>query len=115
MIFAPVYLIQRFFYRLIDFFHHWYVDGSRVIGHRFMEALARTDRSLAIKVTFRHFSEPLYRDYTVIGRVLGVIFRTGRIAIGLVIYAAIAALFLLFYLAWLAAPIVILLYAARGL
>ena len=115
MDFAPVYLLERIWYRLTDFFHHWYVDGSHVIGHRFLVALEKTDRSLAIKVTVRYFFHPLYKDYTVIGRILGIIFRAVRIIIGLVIYAVIIALFLLFYLAWLATPAVVLYYAARGL
>lgn len=115
MDFAPVYLVERFFYRLINFFHHWYVDGSRMIGHRFITALEEADRSLALKITIRYFFQPLYRDYSVIGRILGVIFRTGRILIGAAIYAAVAVLFLAFYLAWLAAPAVIIFYAARGL
>lgn len=90
------------------------MDGSRVIGHRFVTALEGADRSLAIKVTLRYFFQPLYKDYTVIGRILGIIFRTGRILIGAVVYAMIVALFLLFYLVWLAIPAVIILYAARG-
>lgn len=114
MDFAPVYLIQRFFYRFVDFFHHWYVDGSRVIGHRFMTALTEADRSLALKITLRYFFRPLYGDYTVIGRILGIIFRTGRIIIGAVVYVVIAFLFLLLYLAWLAVPAVIIIYAAKG-
>lgn len=115
MDFAPVYLLERAWYRFADFFHHWYVDGSRVIGHRFITALEKTDRSLAIKVTFRYFFQPLYKDYTVIGRILGVIFRTLRIAIGAVVYLVILTLFLLFYAAWLATPAVIIFYAVRRL
>lgn len=115
MDFAPAYLVQRFFYRFTDFFHHWYIDGSRVIGHRFVSALEEADRSLAIRVTVRYFFQPLYRDYTVIGRILGIIFRAARIAIGLVVYVVIGALFLLFYLAWLLAPAAIIFYAAKGL
>jgi len=115
MDFAPIYLIQRLFYRLIDFFHHWYVDGSRVIAHRFISTLEVADQSFAVKITLRYFFQPLYRDYTIIGRVLGIIFRSGRILIGLAVYLVIAALFLLFYFAWLAVPAVILFYAARNL
>ena len=33
MNFALVYLIRRFLYVLGNFFHHWYVDGSRAILH----------------------------------------------------------------------------------
>lgn len=112
--FAPAYLIGRFFYRFTDFFHHWYVDGSRAIAHRFMSAITVADRSLAIKVTARHFFEPLYGDYSAVGRVLGVIFRTGRILIGLVVYLLVAILFFVFYLAWILLPAAILFYAARS-
>ncbi len=115
MDFAPAYLVQRFLYRLTDFFHHWYVDGSRRIGHQFIATLEDADRSFAVRVTLRYFFRPLYGDYTIIGRVLGVIFRTGRILIGGVVYAVIALLFLLFYVVWLAIPAVIIFNAARGL
>ena len=115
MDFAPAYLVQRFFYRLIDFFHHWYVDGSRYLGHKFLRLLADMDKTLAIGVTVRHFFEPLYRDYSVIGRILGVIFRTGRVALAAVFYVFIGIIFILIYLAWIALPALPFIYAARGL
>lgn len=115
MDFAPVYLIQRLFYRFVDFFHHWYVDGSRAIGHSFIGTLESADRSLALKITLKYFFRPLYGDYSPVGRVLGIIFRTFRILIGAVVYAVVAALFVAFYVAWLAVPAVIIIYAAKGL
>ena len=114
MDFAPVYLVGRFIYRFIDFFHHWYYDGSRAIAHRFVEALSITDESLAIRVTIRHFTQPLFRDYTVIGRILGVIFRSGRVALGAVVYLFMTVLFGVFYLAWIALPAAVIFYAAKG-
>jgi hypothetical protein len=113
MDFAPVYLIERFFYRIFEFFHHWYVDGSRAIARRFMTALTSADRALALKITLRHFFEPLYKDYSAIGRILGVIFRTGRILIGAIVYLFLLAVFLLIYLIWIAIPFLILYYAAK--
>jgi hypothetical protein len=115
MDFAPVYLIQRFFYRLVDFFHHWYVDGSRYLGHRFLLILRGIDGTLAIQITLRHFFEPLYRDYSGIGRILGVIFRTGRVFVGAVIYLFFTLLFIALYLAWILIPIFLLFNAARYL
>ena len=118
MDFSPVYLIQRFIYRFLDFFHHWYIDGSREIAHRFIATLESADRSLALKITIRYFFQPLYKDFSIIGRILGIIFRSGRILIGVVVYAVVAAAFLLFYLAWIALPAIIIFYtisnAARG-
>jgi hypothetical protein len=113
MDFSLVYLIQRFFYRIFDFFHHWYVDGTRAFGRRFMGTLTKADQSLALKITLRHFFEPLYKDYSIIGRILGVVFRSFRILIGVVFYGFIVALFLVMYLIWVAIPVLILYYAAK--
>jgi hypothetical protein len=115
MDFAPIYLIQRFFYRIGDFFHHWYIDGSRAIGNQFMVTLAATDQSFAVKITLRHFFEPLYKDYSIIGRILGVIFRTGRIILGGVVYLLIFAAFATAYIIWLAIPAGLLWYAGTGI
>jgi len=113
MDFSLVYLLQRFFYRIFDFFHHWYVDGSRMFGRSFIGTLTKVDQSVALKVTLRHFFEPLYKDYSVIGRILGVIFRSGRIIIGVGVYAFLLIIFLLIYFIWLAIPVFILYYAAK--
>jgi hypothetical protein len=115
MDFALVYLVQRFFYRFFDFFHHWYVGGSRVFAHAFISTLEAADRTFAVKITLKYFFQPLYKDYTAIGRILGVVFRTGRILIGAVIYLAIALIFVAAYLVWLAIPATIIFYAARNL
>jgi hypothetical protein len=115
MDFAPIYLLQRFFYRIGDFFHHWYIDGSRVFGDRFMLTLTAADQSFAVAITLRHFFEPLYKDYSIIGRILGIIFRTGRVLIGAVVYLFIAAVFAVVYVVWLLIPVVALWYAIVGI
>ena len=109
--FAPVYLLARFFYRIFDFFHHWYWHGSRVLAHWFLSFFERLDRTFALRMTLRYFFEPLYKDYTFVGRILGVIFRSGRIAIGTIVYACVGVLFLFFYLAWIAFPFLIILFS----
>ena len=109
--FAPIYLIDRFFYRIFDFFRHWYVNGSRKIAHVFILSLENIDRSLAIKITLRHFFEPLYKDYSVIGRLLGIIFRLGRVVVGLVTYVVVMVCFLCVYLAWIAIPPVLIFFS----
>lgn len=114
MDFSPVYLVYRFFYRIVDFFRHWYIGGSRVIAHRFISALEDADRAFAVKITFQHFFEPLYKDYTAIGRILGFIFRTGRIVIGSIAYAIIAVVFAVIYIVWVSIPAAIIFYAIRN-
>ena len=112
---ALVYLPARFLYRLFNFFHHWYVDGSRNLAHAYISRLEKMDRSLALQVTARHFFEPLYGDYSIIGRILGVIFRTGRIGIAGVIYLTISVVFGIIYLIWAGLPVYILYQVVRNL
>jgi hypothetical protein len=115
MSFAPLYLLNRFFFRLSDFFHHWYIDGSRRLGHGFISFLQGVDRVLALRVTLHYFWRPLYGDYTIIGRVLGVIFRAFRILIALSLYILFCVLFALLYLVWLAIPFVPLFMAYKNI
>ncbi len=111
MNFAVIYVLHRLFFRIADFFHHWYVDGSRVVMHRFMSILEQLDRTFAVRVTFRYFFQPLYKDYTVVGRILGVIFRSGRMLIGGTVYLFLAAAFLVVLAAWFLLPPFLLVYA----
>ena len=113
--FALGYLIHRFFYRIGDFFHHWYIDGTRVIAHRFVSTLEDLDQTFAVRVTLRYFFQPLYKDYSVIGRILGLVFRTGRLIIGAAIYLMVTLLFLAFYVLWVMVPLVIIFFVAKNL
>ncbi|MCR4328794.1 MAG: hypothetical protein NUV53_04805 [Patescibacteria group bacterium] len=114
MHFALVYIVQRAFFRIADFFHHWYGDGSRVVFHNFISMLERLDRKFAVKVTLRYFFEPLYQDYSAVGRVLGVLFRTIRVSVGLAVYAATAIFYAIIFAAWCATPAVLLFYVFTG-
>jgi len=108
MNFALVYIVRRFIYRLVDFFHHWYVDGSRNAFHYFLSTLEAADRTLSVRITLRHFFEPLYKDYTIVGRVLGIVFRSGRVLIGGAVYGFLAVMFLAIYAVWLTIPLFII-------
>lgn len=111
MNFAPNYLVARMVYRIGDFFHHWYVDGSRNFFYWLTNFLEGLDRSIAFRITLKYFFQPLYKDYTIVGRILGVIFRSGRLLIGSVVYSLVFFFWLAVYLIWLVIPPLILLYA----
>lgn len=115
MNFALVYLAQRALYRIGDFFHHWYVHGSRHFAHAFVNLLESLDETFAVKITLTHFFEPLYGDYSIVGRLLGPVFRIGRAGIGLSVYLVVATLFLSAYLIWLMIPVVLLKEMASAL
>ena len=115
MDFSVIYLARRFLYRFVDFFHHWYVDGSRAIWRHFMTSITAADQSFAVAITLRHFFEPLYKDYSPVGRIMGVVFRTFRVIIGGAAYLVISLIYALVYLAWLSIPAIIIFYVAKNL
>jgi len=108
---APAYIIQRFFFRLADFFHHWYVHGLRRIALICIDTLANFDKTFALKITLRYFFHPLYKDYTIVGRILGVVFRSGRVLIASALYAVVGLAFLIVAAVWVLIPPFLLIYA----
>jgi len=114
MNFAPGYLVVRFFFRIGDFFHHWYVDSSRWFFNKFISFLEGLDRFFGVKINLANFFRPLYGDYTIIGRAMGVIFRTIRIVLGSIAYVFFSAVFLLVYLVWALIPPAILFMAFKN-
>lgn len=112
---SVIYIIYRAFYRLGDFFHNWYVHGSRNLAHFFLSVFERFDRVFAVRITLRYFFHPLYKDYSIIGRILGIIFRSGRILIGVSFYVLLAVIFLAIYVAWFSVPPTLILYATKEL
>lgn len=105
MSFSLVYLIQRFFYRIIQFLRHWHIGGFLAITHWTLNILERLDRVLALRITLRFLFKPLYQDYTILGYLLGFIFRSSRILIAAFVYTLVIAVSVVIYLAWAAIPI----------
>ncbi|MBI4033968.1 MAG: hypothetical protein HY378_00255 [Candidatus Brennerbacteria bacterium] len=101
---APVYLIERFFYRIRTFLEHWYIVSFKKYSNFVLNLLARVDYYLAWKITLRHLLQPLYGDYTPLGYILGFIFRSGRLIAGSVVYLFLFALTAGLYLLWLLVP-----------
>ena len=112
MDFALVYIAHRFIYRVFDFFHHWYVDGSRFFLLRFLTVFAGLEQSFAVRATFAHFFEPLYKDYSAVGRILGIPFRAGRVFIAGAFYILFAVAFAVLYILWLLTPVLLLMLAS---
>lgn len=108
---ALLFLLERACYRVGDFFHHWYVDGTRAYWHRVHRLYLKLDRVFAVWLTLRHFAEPLYGDYTIIGHILGLFFRSFRVLIGGIIYLLIAPFIILAFCLYAALPIGLLIYA----
>lgn len=114
MNFAPAYLAIRFFYRIFEFVRHWYVKSVRIYWNFVLNTLQNLDYFFAWRITVKHLFEPLYKDYSVIGYILGFIFRSLRVAIGSVVYLFVFAIAIGLYLAWLLIPPFLIFQIIRG-
>src|SRR5687768_12088332 len=102
--FALAYLLERFFYRIFIFIRNWYVGGGRLVMRETTALLESLDRTFALRANLANFFQPLYQDHSVIGHVLGLIFRSGRVIIGAILYGVIVFVAVFFYLAWALLP-----------
>ncbi len=105
MISGLIYLVNRFFYRIGEFFRHWYKDGFFFFFRGLINFLEQLDRYFALRVTFRYLFQPLYQNYTFIGYVLGFIFRSIRVSIAGLVYLLVILIWLVFYLFWAFIPL----------
>lgn len=103
--FAPVYLAERFVFRIAEFFRRWYLLALKGIFRATMRCLSSLDRRFALKITLLHFFTPLYGDESFMGRVLGVVFRSMRIAVALALYLSVLLAAVVAYLVWASIPV----------
>lgn len=102
------YLLGRALYRIKLFFADWFFGGFRMVSRTTINMLESLDRTWAVMITLRNIFQPLYQDHTFTGRILGFIFRTIRILIGLGLYAVIVTVALIVYALIAVAPLYIL-------
>ncbi len=101
---AFIYLGERFLYRIVEFLRHWYVKSGKIYSNFVLNKLTQIDEVLALRITWNHLLEPLFKDYSIIGRVLGFIFRTIRLIVAGIIYIFIFAIAIFAYFLWLLIP-----------
>ena len=109
--FALSYLVQLALSRIAGFFAHWYGDGTRYLLARYRQTSSGLEGVVASRTMLHLLFRPLYGDYSVVGRILGPIFRTGRLLMGGVAHLVVLVLFVAAWLAWIAVPPAIALYA----
>ncbi len=111
---AFTYLASRFAAVVYGFFVHAYAGSFLVIARATINALEALDRSVAWRVTLRHLFDPMYQDYSAVGRLFGFVFRSLRLAAGSFVYAILIALACALYLVWIAIPTYLIYLVAVG-
>lgn len=81
--------------------------------HTALGIFERLDRTFALRVTIRYIFHPLYQDRSIIGYLLGFLFRFFRIVIGAGVYAVVWAIFAAVYIGWAAVPFLLIYLAFK--
>ncbi len=110
--FALSYLVQLAIARTIGFFRHWYADGSRAFLRTYRTHSRRLEDAVASRAMLQLLFRPLYGDYSVVGRIIGPIFRLGRLLGGAALHLVLAVGFAAAFAAWSLLIPAVLLYAA---
>ena len=107
-----IFVLNRFVFRISEFIRRWYLESARIYSHFIISLLENLDKIFALKITWRHFTEPLYQDRTVVGYILGFIFRFFRLLVGVIIYGILIFLAAIIFICWALLPFFIILKIA---
>lgn len=99
-----VSLPERFVREIIKFFYFWYAQSSKDFWNKEINFLKGVERDIGVIINLRLITQPIFGDYTYMGRFLGPIFRLGRVIIGLIIMAVSIAAVVIVYLLWIILP-----------
>lgn len=94
---------------MVEFLRHWYIKSFKIYSNFVFDQLQKMDRTLAWRVNVRYLFQPLYKDYSIIGYVLGFILRIGRLLGISIIYLVVFLFVIVAYVIWLMIPIAIVL------
>lgn len=97
-------LPERFARGIIKFFYFWYAQSSKDFWNKEIEFLKGVERDIGVIINLKLITQPIFSDYTYMGRFLGPIFRLCRVIIGLIIMAVSIAAVIIVYLFWIILP-----------
>lgn len=103
--YAITYLGERFWYRVFEFLRNWYVKSAKTYANYIVNKLEEIDRHIAWKITLRHLFDPLFGDYTFIGRVISFPIRLIRLIMGGIFYVIFICVAASIFVVWSLIPI----------
>lgn len=99
-----VYLPINFIKGIFSFFYIWYVQGSKDFWNKEISFLRGVERDVGVIVHIKHIIDPLFGDYTYMGRFIGVFFRIGFILFGFLVTSISIVVVICLYLIWIIVP-----------
>jgi len=100
---------------IADFLLFWYVQGSKDFWRREIKMVKGVERDIGILINLKLIFQPIYSDYSLIGKLIGPIFRLGRVFLGCLFVVFLSGLIIVCYALWLLLPPVALVMICKNL
>ncbi|MCK5490841.1 MAG: hypothetical protein KAI67_03285 [Candidatus Pacebacteria bacterium] len=89
---------------IINFLYIWYVSSSRDFWHKEIGFAKGIENEMGAFINLKLLFQPIYGDYSYIGRVIGPIFRFGRVLVGFFMMLISIVVVVVIYLIWIILP-----------
>ncbi|MFA6897189.1 MAG: hypothetical protein WCQ96_02810 [Patescibacteria group bacterium] len=100
---------------IAGFLFFWYVQGSKDFWRREINMVKGVERDIGILINLKLILQPIYGDYSLIGKLIGPIFRLGRVLLGCLFVILLSGLIVVCYALWLLLPPVALVMICKNL
>jgi hypothetical protein len=94
----------RFFKGIYDFLYFWYVKSSKDFWHRELVFIKDVERDIGLLINLKLLTQPIFGDYSYMGRIIGPIFRLGRVIFGFFLVLISLFAIIVSYVIWLLLP-----------
>jgi hypothetical protein len=95
---------------LIDFIDFWFHHFPRRITRSFFDFIYYLDKFFGLKANLRNLTQPLFRDFSIVGYAIAFSYRLIKVFTSGIIYLFVALLYLIFLILWIFLPIFLLIY-----
>ena len=99
-----VNLPANFIKGIISFFSFWYLTSSKSFWRKEIDFIKGIERDIGVFINLKLIFQPIFGDYSYMGRVIGPIFRISRVLIGFAIVSASVVVVIVVYLIWIILP-----------
>lgn len=89
---------------IISFFSFWYITSSKAFWNKEILFIKGIERDMGVFINLKLLFQPIFGDYSYMGRVIGPIFRMSRVLIGFIIMAISIVAVAAMYLIWIILP-----------
>lgn len=101
-------ILEELISDIVIFFRNWYFNTSKKFWTGTLNQFYDFEKTLALRINLHYWLVPLYQDYSIVGYLIGVPFRTFRIFLALIFYLIYFSIALIIWLIWVSIPILII-------